>query len=54
MNDKEFLTHIWTEICDYIIDKGEELNDPLVVIADDIKALIERCSVNGWIKEDKS
>jgi hypothetical protein len=53
-NDKEFLAHIMTEICDYVIDHGEEPNDPLLVIADNIKALLERCSVNGWIEEDKS
>ena len=51
MNDEEFLTHIITEICNYAVDNDMEPNDTLSVIADNINALLEISSFNGWIKE---
>ena len=54
MTEQEFMTHIITEICDYAVDNDMEPNDTLSVIADNIKALLEISSFNGWIKKDKS
>lgn len=51
MSDEEFLTHIITEICNYAVDNDMEPNDTLSTIADNIKALLEISSFNGWIKE---
>ena len=53
MNDTDFLTHIITEICNYAVDNNMEPDDTLSTIADNIKALLEISSFNGWIKEGK-
>ncbi len=53
MNDTDFLTRIIAEICNYAVDNGMEPDDTLSIIADNIKALLEISSFNGWIREGK-
>lgn len=50
MTEAEFMTHIITEICDYAVDNDMEPNDTLSVIADNIKAILEISTFNGWEK----
>jgi hypothetical protein len=53
MNEKEFMTHIITEICDYAVDNDMEPNDTLSTIADNIKALLEISTFNRWKRSVK-
>lgn len=48
MTDVEFMTHIIQEICDYAVKNEMEPNDTLNTIADNIKALLEISTFNGW------
>ena len=48
MTEEEFITHIITEICDYAVDNDMEPNETLSVIADNIKAILEISTFNGW------
>ena len=48
MTDQEFLTHIIREICDFAVDNKMEPNDTLSTVADNIKALLEISTFNGW------
>ena len=48
MGDAEFMTHIIGEICDYAVRNGMEPDDTLHTIADNIKALLEISTFNGW------
>lgn len=48
MTEQEFMTHIITEICDYAIENDMEPDDTLSTIADNIKALLEISTFNGW------
>lgn len=48
MGDAEFLTHIIAEICDYAVKNEMEPNDTLLTVADNIKALLEISTFNGW------
>ena len=48
MTEEEFMTHIITEICDYAVDNDMEPNDTLSTIADNIKAILEISTFNGW------
>ena len=50
MNDTDFLTHIIAEICNYAVDNDMEPDSTLSIIADNIKALLEISSFNGWIR----
>lgn len=53
MSDTEFLTRIITEICDYAVKNDMEPNDTLSTVADNIKALLEISTFNGWkVKQD--
>ena len=51
MNDEEFMTHIIAEICNYAVDNDMAPDNTLSIIADNIKALLEISSFNGWIRE---
>ena len=53
MTDEEFMTHIITEICDYAVDNDMEPNDTLSTIADNIKAILEISTFNGWKRSVK-
>ena len=53
MNEEEFMTHIITEICDYAVENGMEPDDTLSAIADNIKALLEISTFNGWKRSVK-
>lgn len=48
MTDQEFLTHIISEICDFAVDNKMEPDDTLSIVADNIKALLEITTFNGW------
>ena len=48
MDENEFMTHIITEICDYAVENDMEPDDTLSVIADNIKAILEISTFNGW------
>lgn len=48
MTEQEFMTHIITEICDYAVENDMEPDDTLSTIADNIKALLEISTFNGW------
>lgn len=48
MTDAEFMTHIIQEICDYAVKNGMEPDDTLKTVADNIKALLEISTFNGW------
>lgn len=48
MTDVEFMTHIIQEICDYAVNNEMEPDDTLKTIADNIKALLEISTFNGW------
>lgn len=48
MTEQEFMTHIITEICDYAVENDMEPDDTLSTIADNIKALLEVSTFNGW------
>lgn len=48
MNDGEFLTHVIGEICEYAKANGMEPDDTLRTIADNIRALLEISTFNGW------
>lgn len=50
MSEEEFMTHVITEICDYAVENNMEPDDTLSVIADNIKALLEISTFNGWIR----
>lgn len=52
MTDEQFLTHIISEICNYAVDNGMEPNDTLSTIADNIKALLEISTFNGWERRE--
>ena len=48
MNEEEFITHIITEICDYAVENDMEPDDTLSTVADNIKAILEITTFNGW------
>lgn len=48
MTDEEFMTYIITEICNYAVENDMEPDDTLSAIADNIKALLEISTFNGW------
>lgn len=48
MTDAEFMTHIIQEICDYAVKNEMEPDDTLKTVADNIKALLEISTFNGW------
>lgn len=48
MTDAEFMTHIIHEICDYAVKNEMEPDDTLNTVADNIKALLEISTFNGW------
>lgn len=48
MTDAEFMTHIIGEICDYAVKNEMEPDDTLKTVADNIKALLEISTFNGW------
>lgn len=48
MTEQKFMTHIITEICDYAVENDMEPDDTLSTIADNIKALLEISTFNGW------
>ncbi len=50
MSEEEFMTHIITEICDYSVENSMEPDDTLSTIANNIKALLEISTFNGWIR----
>lgn len=55
MSDTEFLTHIIAEICDYAVKNEMEPNDTLSTVADNIKALLEISTFNGWkVNQDEN
>ena len=48
MGDKEFMTHIIVEICNYDVTNGMEPDDTLGTVADNILALLEVSTFNNW------
>lgn len=48
MTEEEFMTHIITEICDYAVENDMEPDDTLSTIADNLKAILEISTFNGW------
>ena len=48
MDEAEFMTHIITEICDYAVDNDMEPDDTLSTVSDNIKAILEISTFNGW------
>ena len=48
MTEEEFITHIITEICDYAVENDMEPDDTLLTVADNIKAILEITTFNGW------
>lgn len=48
MDEEAFMTHIITEICDYAIENDMEPDNTLSTIADNIKAILEISTFNGW------
>ena len=48
MTEEEFMTNIIAEICDYAVENGMEPDDTLSTIADNIKAILEITTFNGW------
>ena len=48
MTEEEFMTHIISEICNFAIENQMEPDDTLSTIADNIKALLEISTFNGW------
>ena len=50
MAEEEFMTHIITEICDYAVENDMEPDDTLSTVADNIKAILEISTFNGWTR----
>ena len=48
MTEEEFTAHIMTEIYNYAVESSMEPDDTLSTIADNIKALLEISTFNGW------
>jgi hypothetical protein len=48
MTEEEFMTHIISEICNFAIENQMKPDDTLSTIADNIKALLEISTFNGW------
>jgi len=53
MTQEEFMTHIITEICDYAIENDMEPDDTLSTVADNLKAILEISTFNGWKRRDR-
>ena len=53
MGDKEFMTHIIVEICNYAVTNGMEPDDTLGMVADNILALLEISTFNRWELKDE-
>ena len=51
MTEEEFMAHIITEICNYAVDNDMEPDDTLSTIADNIKAMLEISTFNGWERQ---
>ena len=50
--DSEFMTHIFSEICDYAVENKMEPNDTMRTIAENILAVLEISTFNNWGKEN--
>ena len=48
MSEEEFMAHIISEICNFAIENQMEPDDTLSTIVDNIKALLEISTFNGW------
>lgn len=48
MTDEEFMAHIISAICDYAVENDMEHDDTLSIVADNIKAMLEVSTFNGW------
>ena len=48
MTEEEFMTHIITEICNYAVENNMEPDDTISTIADNLKAMLEISTFNGW------
>ena len=48
MDEEEFMTHIITEICDYAVENNMEPDDTISTFADNLKAMLEISTFNGW------
>lgn len=53
MTEEEFLTHIISEICDFAVFNDMEPDETLSIVADNIKAILEVSTFNGWKREVK-
>ena len=53
MTDEELITHIISEICDYAVENDMEPDDTLSTMADNIKAILEISTFNGWRKSNQ-
>ena len=48
MNDTDLLTKLISEICTYAVQNGFEPDDTLRTVAENILALLEIATYNGW------
>ena len=53
MNDVEFQSHILTEICNYAVEQGMEPDDTVRTIANNLLAMLNICTFNGWGEGEK-
>ena len=53
MNDIEFQSHILTEICNYAVEQGMEPDDTVRTIANNLLAMLNICTFNGWGEGEK-
>ena len=53
MDENEFMTHIITEICDYAVENDMEPDNTLSTVADNLKAILEISTFNGWKRRDR-
>lgn len=51
MTEEEFMAHVITEICNYAVDNDMKPDDTLSMIADNIKAMLEISTFNGWERQ---
>lgn len=50
MNDRVFMAHIISEICDYAIKNKMQPNETLKTVSENILSLLEISTFNDWTK----
>lgn len=46
--DYRFLSQLLIQICEYAVKNGMEPDDTIIRIADNMKAMVEIMTFNGW------